>query len=80
MNITDISPTIRPKAVSIVAGAEGDELSIAWEDGHATKYPMTVRTPPRMRAACLACVRLPSQLLIAHPKRYPIFPHSAHSG
>lgn len=43
VNITDINPAIRPKSVSIAAGAEGDELSIAWEDGHHTKYPMAVR-------------------------------------
>ena len=42
VNITDISPTIKPKHIGIVSGADGEELSIAWEDGHTTKYSMKV--------------------------------------
>jgi hypothetical protein len=42
VNVTDISPTIQPKSVIVKKGAEGEELSIAWEDGHNSQYPMKV--------------------------------------
>lgn len=42
MNITDISPSIKPTSVAVHTGAEGEELTIDWEDGHATRYPLKV--------------------------------------